>query len=329
MIAVTRSLLLPALTVVLGLAVLGCGGTGSNADRAAAKAAALPQGPPVFSDAGSLADYSCDADQPSSGITTYSIENWETGAGAGWYTNNDRCETCQDATNAINASYQFDDFDVLHIDAGPLDAGLVQRSACVRDCLASQIPSYFAKPVPAEKIPGGRCGSQYAFHVISGPFTRWGGQLGTNFSPPKCVTGTASNPCPEDSYAVPGGPYDGISFWARVAPGSGQVMRVQVAESHTDNKYPEPGDAGPPCASFSFVSAQNLGLGCDTFGTFIELNTNWQYVALPFEQMRQEGWGKRAPFFDIQHISNLTLFYGPGVWDIWIDDIAFYQRSSQ
>ncbi len=265
--------------------------------------------------------YSCDEDQPSQGITTYSIENWETGAGGGWYTNNDRCETCQVDTNVINGTIDLG----VEADAGALDAGLKQRAACVPDCIASQIPSYFAKPVPADVIPGGRCGSQYAFHVISGPFTKWGGQLGMNFSPPKCVT----LDCPSDSAPVDGAPYDGVSFWARVVPGSGQVMRIQVGESHTDFKYPEPDDAGPPCQSFTFVGAQNLGLGCDTFGTFIELNNDWQFITLPFEQMRQEGWGKRAPFFDIQHISNLTLFYGPGVWDIWIDDIAFYKRSPQ
>jgi hypothetical protein len=281
--------------------------------------------PPDFKDPGSLPVYSCEADQPSSGITTVSIEDWETGAGGGWYTNNDRCEVCQDATDAINAARWYDN-GTLEIDAGALDAGLIQRSECAKNCLASQSPSYFAKPVPAERIPGGRCGSQYAFHVISGPFSKWGGQLGINFSPPKCV---ALN-CPSDSAAVAGGPYDGISFWVRTAPGSGTAFRVQVGESHTDFKYPEPGDAGPPCVdNVGLVSPNDTSGGCDSFGSYVELNPIWQFVTLPFEEMRQAGWGKRAPFFDIQHISNLTFFYGPGVWDIWIDDIAFYKRSSQ
>jgi hypothetical protein len=316
---------------VLGLAASACGGTGSNADRFAGKPAntlsVFNDAGPFSHDPGSLLTYSCSEDQSSSGITTYSIEDWESGAGGGWYTNNDRCEGCQAATNTINGSI---DAGAL-ADAGSLLKGITARDQCEADCLAAQVPSYFAKPVPAEKIPDvvpavrGRCGSQYAFHVISGPFTKWGGQLGINFGPPKCAT----LDCPSDSMAVPGAPYDGIAFWARIAPGSGQVMRVQVGESHTDIKYPEPGDAGPPCQSFTFVGAQNLGLGCDTFGTFIELNSNWQFITLPFEQMRQEGWGKRAPFFDIQHISNLTLFYAQGIWDIWIDDISFYRRGPQ
>ncbi len=314
------------LSAVLGLAASACGGTGSDADRLATKPSGTQRPDSFNHDPGSLNTYSCTADQPSSGITTYSIEDWESGAGGGWYTNNDRCETCQAATDTINSAIDAGSLG----DAGSLVKGITARDQCEPDCLAAQTPSYFAKPVPAEKIPAAngvpdRCGSQWAFHVESGLFTRWGGQLGLNFGPPRCVTVD----CPADSMTVPGGPYDGISFWARVVPGSGQVMRIQVAESHTDNKYPETGDAGPPCQSFSFVGPQNLGLGCDTFGTFVQLNNDWQFITLPFEEMRQEGWGKRAPYFDIQHISNLTLFYGPGVWDIWIDDISFYRRSPQ
>ncbi len=316
---------LPQLSVVLGLAALACGGTGSNADRLAAKPSdkhVLP----VFNDPGSLSTYSCDEDQPSNGITTYSIEDWETGAGGGWYTNNDQCESCHAATDIINGTIDAG----TEVDPTSLDAGVKARKACVSDCLASQMPSYFAKPVPAEKIPVAasgikdRCGSKYAFHVISGPFTKWGGQLGMNFGPPKCVT----LDCPADSMPVPGGPYDGISFWARVAPGSGTGMRVQVGESHTDIKYPETGDAGAPCVDqVGIVSPNDTSQGCDAFGIFTALNTNWQFFTMPFEEMRQAGWGKRAPFFDIQHISNLTFFYAQGIWDIWIDDISFYRRS--
>ena len=69
--------------------------------------------------------------------------------------------------------------------------------------------------------------------------------------------------------------------------------------------------------------------GCDAFGSFIVMNNDWQFFALPFSEMRQEGWGKQAPFFDTQHISNLTFYYGVGVWDIWIDDIAYYKRSAE
>ena len=90
-------------TASLGLLTAACGGTGSNADRKAAKPPAS-QSPPVFNDPGSLDTYSCEADQPSSGITTYMIEDWELGAGTGWYTNNDRCESCQDDMDAINAA---------------------------------------------------------------------------------------------------------------------------------------------------------------------------------------------------------------------------------
>jgi len=314
--SVTQRRCLASCCAVLGLALLACGGTGSNADRKAA-----PTTRPVFVDPGSLQTYDCQADQPSAGITRYVIEDWETSAGAGWYTNNDRCENCQDYENEIRDAMP-DKGRVLNQDE--LDAGLAGVRSCAADCLASQVPSFFDKPLPAERIPRGRCGSTYAFHVSSGPFTRWGGQFGHSFSP-ICVTGD----CPSDAYAIPGGPYDGVAFWARVAPPSGATMRVYLGESHTDYRYPESGDAGPPCLNYAFVGAQNLGKDCDQFGTFIQVNQDWQLFMLPFDEMRQEGYGKKAPFFDLQHLSNLTFFYGQGSWEIWVDDIAFYKRSAQ
>ena len=333
MISVRLSNWISQLSVVLGLITIACGGTGSDADRKAA-AAAKTASRQVFNDPGSLFTYSCEADQPSGGITTHILDDWEMGAGTGWYTNNDRCESCQADMDAIKAAAPDKASKVASdgylFDAGALDAGLNDLRACMPDCIAAQVPSYFDKPVPADKIPGARCGSVYAFHVESGPFTKWGGQLGRTFNPPVCVTDTAANPCPTDSAPVPGGPYDGIAFWARVAPGSGTGMRVQVGESHTDIKYPEPGDAGPPCVDqVGIVSPNDTSQGCDAFGTFTSLNTNWQFFTMPFEEMRQAGWGKRAPFFDIQHISNLTFFYAQGIWDIWIDDISFYRRGPQ
>jgi len=319
--SVASALTRGAAWLLVSYGVIACGGSGDASNRKSGMEATLAARP-SFVDPGSLPVYSCDEDQPSKGITTYSIDNWETGAGAGWYTNNDKCEPCQDAVNAINSTIDVGN----EVNPAGLDAGLRQRAACVDACLAAQVPSYFAKPVPADKIANGRCGSEYAFHVISGPFTKWGGQLGQNFLPPKCVT----DGCPSESEAVPGGPYDGISFWARVVPGSGTGMRLQVGESHTDVKYPYVGDAGAPCIdNVGIQNPNDTTGGCDSFGSFVTLNTDWHFYVLPFSEMRQAGWGKRAPFFDLQHISNLTFFYAQGVWDVWIDDISFYKRSAQ
>ena len=309
-----RQWLLPSSTaLLLGLALLGCGGTGTDADRKAARPAADAGTLPVFvDDPRRQPVYSCDEDKPARGIVaTHSIEDWETGAGAGWYTNNDQCEGCQPAIDAINASIDGGNL----ADPLGLDAGLVQRAACIPACVASQTPSYFAKPTPADTIPGGRCGSKYAFHVISGPFSKWGGQLGINFSPPI------------DSTILEGETFDGISFWARVAPGSRSAIRIQVGESHTDAKYPEPPGTPPPCVADT--NRDDTSNGCDSFGSYVDLNSDWHFFALPFEEMRQAGWGKRAAFFDIQHISNLTFFYTQGSWDIWLDDIAFCKQGPQ
>lgn len=316
---------LVCLSLVTGAACVGCGGKGTDEQRPTP-----PEYPVrVFDDPGSLPTYDCNADQPNGGITLRMIQDWEYGAGAGWYTNNDKCEGCQNATNLILSGIDAG----ARWDADRIDAGLQGRTACFDECYASQTPSYFAKPVPAEQIPGGRCASRYAFHVSSGPFTKWGGQIGINFTPPLCLTGDCIcnlddlARCP-DYERIDGGPWDGIAFWARVAPGSGQTMRVQVGESHTDNKYPYTADGLPPCANdVSKTSPDDTSGGCDSFGAYAQVNTDWQFFTLPFAEMRQAGWGKRAPFLDIQHLSNLTFFYAQGTWSIWIDDIAFYKRS--
>ncbi len=355
MIAVARLRPLSRISVVLGLVCLSCGGKGSDSDRP--KAPLVLTSRPAFIDPGSQPTYDCNADQPSAGITLHMIEDWESGAGSGWYTNNDICEACQTYVDLINGSETnyapgaADPGVIGAIDAGQLvnpdqlDAGVVKRDNCLMNtgCYWSQLPSYAAKPVPSESIPGGRCGSKYAFHVIAGPFTTWGGQLGINLYPPQCATaGCLCDPatgvnCAElkESVPVPGGPYDGISFWARVvapgsglSPGSGQSLLIQPKESHTDSKYPYAPQ--PPCKdNVGKTNANNTTDGCDAFGSFAILNNDWQFITLPFDEMRQGGWGKKAPYFDTQHLSNLTLGYGQGIWDIWIDDIAYYKRSAQ
>jgi hypothetical protein len=43
--------------------------------------------------------------------------------------------------------------------------------------------------------------------------------------------------------------------------------------------------------------------------------------------MRQQGWGRRAEYFDLTAIMSFSIFYPQGPWDFWIDDLAFYRRT--
>jgi hypothetical protein len=59
------------------------------------------------------------------------------------------------------------------------------------------------------------------------------------------------------------------------------------------------------------------------------MTENWKLFVLPFEEMRQGGWGKQRPQPDLTAIVSIQINFTVGTWDFWIDDIAFYRRKAQ
>ena len=100
----------------------------------------------------------------------------------------------------------------------------LDAEACKASCKAIQpSPSYFDDPLPADRIAnGGRCASKFAMHVRGGAFIDFGGMLGVQLGQPF------------DASA-----YEGVSFWARMAPGSQQTAKLTVSDKYTDTKYNE------------------------------------------------------------------------------------------
>jgi hypothetical protein len=136
----------------LSLLVAACGG--EIGDRPEEKPEqALPADP------GSRA-FDCAVDDD---FELESIEDWELGAGTGWYTNNEICEDCEALAEP-------------------------ERARCNAQCLAIQTPSFFEKPLGASRIEGGRCGSEWALSVRAGPMTDWGGVIGLQFGEPRDVS---------------------------------------------------------------------------------------------------------------------------------------------
>lgn len=197
-------------------------------------------------------------------------------------------------------------------------AWAIQASAdCRPGCEASQIPTpVFAKPVPATWIQGdGRCGSRYALRVISGPLLDWGMTIGTRFAPP-----------------LDGNEWEGIAFWARVGPltdpETGQAIgratvRFEVGERHTHEKFDE--GEGPICNPDH--TDDTTETGCDKFGISLVLGPDWELIKLPFDELRQKGWGKQAPYFDKAAVHSGSFQFDRGTWDVWIDDMVLYRRQ--
>lgn len=263
-------------------------------------------------------------------IESQLIEDFEFGAAGGWYLSNDVCSTCQDIINAADALRNTPLPPPVSAQAeARRDAELRQLSdsldSCELVCLSVlETPNYFDNPPVAEPIPGGRCESRYAMHIKGGPFLEWGGNMGFSFSPPVNVSDTEAVD-PVTGAARPGQNWHGISFWARLGDtGGNNTLRVEVGEKHTDQEYVGP-DGNPICTPNT--TEANSEYGCDKFGYIALLRSEWQQFLVPFAEMRQQGWGMRADYFDLTALTSLAFFYPQGTWDFWVDDLRFYRRS--
>lgn len=236
------------------------------------------------------------------------IDDFETGAATGWYVNNDRT--------------------------------------------ALQLPAPEADPVPGQRIPGGRCsdvpglGSDYAIHILSGNLSEFGGVFGRNMrrqldadpcpitpclgrTPPPpslgpCGVGQATpgqqDVATECTTGADASEWEGIVLWARKGPGSGSGVRIQVSDPRTD-------DSNQACVCNPFTNQNDTSDGCDKFGTYINVDHTWRAYFVPFSGMQQGGWGLASPALDTSGLFSVTVQFGRGAWDLWLDDIGFYRRA--
>lgn len=347
----------------LALSLVSCGGTEEQARPEEKEPLVFPPDP-----GSGPTDCSIEAD-----YEFVWIEDWETGAGTGWYTNNEYCQRCADIENATDliirplqclnglatgctaeekrtsaqqllenteASDEELDEAIAEVVAcyepmtgvfrgscegdSTLFADLLEQTqatavevaelnaefvSCVAECDGTQSPGTAVRPVPASQIPGGRCGSQMAVHIEAPYLERRGGTLGRQFS--------AASPFDASEY-------EGVAFWFRVAPGSRNTLRLSVPEAHTEEKSLD--EAGNPVCIFVSPHKEFTDKSCDKFGKVFLATTDWQLVRIPFDEMRQAGFGKQAPFFDISQIFGLSLDYKEGSWSLWVDDVGFYRK---
>ena len=63
----------------------------------------------------------------------------------------------------------------------------------------------------------------------------------------------------------------------------------------------------------------------DVWLSYVNLSLDWDLYYVPFSELRQGGYGKTAPALDLTAIYGVTLGYGAGWTDYWIDDVRFYR----
>jgi hypothetical protein len=68
---------------------------------------------------------------------------------------------------------------------------------------------------------------------------------------------------------------------------------------------------------------------CGDHFTFpVHLTTEWQFFAIPFTQMFQQGWAQQAPYFDLTSVSVVRFTWDTGYVDYYIDDVRFYRLAN-
>lgn len=262
-----------------GLSTASCGGADGDRPELGPGGAGSVALDPSSDDTGPARPTDCSA---SEGLEFLLIDDFELGAATGAFTNNEVCARCND----------LEDSEELY--------------ACQDICSASQYPTDYDKPLPAQLIPGGRCGSRYALHMKSQPFHEWGGLVGFPFAP-----------------AVDVRDYDGVSFWGRIAWGTRSTVRASVLDPETDATFVDPETGNARCDGDSDLDV--FDEACDAYGGYAVMTGDWQFFRVPFSEMRQRGYGHIAPFLDLGAVLQVSVEYGMGEWDFWIDDIAFYR----
>jgi endoglucanase len=137
-------------------------------------------------------------------------------------------------------------------------------------------------------------GSQFAAWTQGGGFRSWGGGLGLTFR-------LSNRPYNASKYR-------GISFWAKIAPGSTNSVRVNVSDDQTA------ADGG-------------ICTECwDHFGLAIVLSERWGRYSFEWKDLAQRGWG--APLvaaINPAKLRGIEFAIQEGVdFELYVDNVAFW-----
>jgi hypothetical protein len=121
----------------------------------------------------------------------------------------------------------------------------------------------------------------------------------------------------------------------------GETRCDQGSPQHPDTGIvPDPNLNGKACSPHAFDDGTS-GMFCfnpgestppplrercgDVWLSYVNLSLDWELYYVPFSELRQGGYGKTAPALDLAAIYGVTLGYGAGWTDYWIDDVRFYR----
>jgi hypothetical protein len=136
-----------------------------------------------------------------------------------------------------------------------------------------------------------------ALHAVGAHNTTWGAAPGIDWL--GCVFDASR--------------YVGVHFWAR---GVGQIRLASAVPAVVPQSF------GGSCT-------REAAGGCwDSHQTTVALSADWQEHFIPFDTLKQMGWGVDAGPFDPSQMFNLEFQTQMGTaFDFWVDDLSLYDAA--
>jgi len=323
------------------LALYACGGTtgpeldaGNDAGVPVACGAILPlsgepdpPSKPVDCHALDGYELSLDVDDPN---LHWVGEDFETGAATGWYVNND-------FTGRQMPKPDTDPVPGQEIPGGRCLGVPHRESRFAMHIVSGVLTDYggvFGRNLPRRYLTGvcpiNSCPDRVSYPATIGPCGTGQGNAPQPPADPDSCTASKHENCICLTGDNASG-WEGLVLWARKAQGSASSIRVQFGDVHTDdsNQACECNNQqrNPEGMLISATNQNDSSNGCDKFGSFATLDGTWRPYLFPFNRMQQGGWGKPSLGFDASQIFSISINYGRGAWDLWIDDISYYRRK--
>ncbi len=177
----------------------------------------------------------------------------------------------------------------------------------------------------ANELAKPRCGeSQYALRIQASGLVVYGAAFGQSF--------LVEYPTGRDVSE-----WEGLSFWVkRNGDARGRSLFVAVNDRNTDSSARvslraaelqegiETVETVPDCDDNSLIESEK----CDRFGAGVPLPDQWTFISIPFDRMKQRGFGIPAPKVDVEALAGLNFSFEVGDWDFYLDDVAFYRHAA-
>jgi hypothetical protein len=278
----------------------------------------------------------------------------------GWQTSTDKSPSPATAPRPIKSCPQDSSYDCC------LSGELTEAEQALQDTYecapagAATCPG-FAGSVGIQAIPAGEgiaCKGDVApgsaLHVRAARFTDWGAQIYYSFSPARDASefdgvsfwvrrgqgGSGVQPVGQSLFIVFDDKFtkeNQTKYEIEVDPETGDY--VMIEDPITKLLVPKPvldanGDPVPVYPAYSTeVQASNCydvnvdAMKCDRFGAGVGLEPEWRFVKIPFDSMRQRGYGVKSPAGRLlkEELLAFGIYMDIGNWDFWIDQIAFYK----